>query len=58
MVLIKKQRNQTPKVKIYRQYFYRKRRVVVNPPYHLTADIASIHDIGVMPCGLRVYSFT
>ena len=41
MVSTKKWKNQTLKLRIFKQFFYRKRRVVVNPPYHLMEDIMS-----------------
>ena len=42
MVQQRNGKNHTPKLTFFKQFFYRRRRVVVNPPYHLTADITLV----------------
>ena len=42
MVQQRNGKNHTPKLTFFKQFFYRKRRVVVNPPYHLTAVITLV----------------
>ena len=42
MVQQRNGKNHTPKLTFFKQFFYRRRRVVVNPPYHLTAVITLV----------------